>query len=109
MIFISIVPKNIWLKQGGKMIEKTIEKKVCDYAKTKRMIVYKMNPLNNRGIPDRLFLTAGGDIFFIEFKQLGKKPNENQAREIARLRANNIDVYVIDNVDDGKKVIDHHA
>ena len=91
------------------MLEKVIEKKVCDYAKTKRMIVYKMNPLNNRGIPDRLFLTAGGDIFFIEFKQLGKKPNENQEREIARLRANNIDVYVIDNVDDGKKAVDKYT
>jgi len=91
------------------MLEKVIEKKVCDYAKTQRMIVYKMNPLNNRGIPDRLFLTAGGDIFFIEFKQLGKKPNDNQEREIARLRANNIDVYVIDNVADGIKVVNDYA
>lgn len=91
------------------MLEKEIEKKVCEYAKTKRMIVYKMNPLNNRGIPDRLFLTAGGNIFFIEFKQLGKKPNENQAREIARLRMNNIAVYVIDNVEDGKKAVDYHV
>jgi len=91
------------------MLEKVIEKKVCEYAKTKRMIVYKMNPLNNRGIPDRLFLTAKGNIFFIEFKQLGKKPNENQTREIARLRANTIDVYVIDNVDDGKEVVDNYV
>ena len=91
------------------MLEKIIEKKVCDYAKLKRMIVYKMNPLNNRGIPDRLFLTADGYIFFCEFKQLGKKPNDNQAREIERLRANNIKVYVIDNVDAGIDMVNAHA
>lgn len=91
------------------MLEKVIEKKVCDYAKTKRMIVYKMNPMTHRGIPDRLFLTAAGDIFFCEFKQLGMKPNENQEREIARLRANNIMVYVIDNVNDGIEMVNNHA
>ena len=91
------------------MLEKLIEKKVCDYAKLKRMIVYKMNPLNNRGIPDRLFLTAAGNIFFCEFKQLGKKPNDNQAREIERLRTNNIKVYVIDNVEAGIAMVNAHA
>lgn len=91
------------------MLEKIIERKVCEYAKTKRMIVYKMNPMTHRGIPDRLFLTAGGDIFFCEFKQAGKKPNDNQEREIARLRANNIKVYVVDNVESGVEMVDNHA
>ena len=91
------------------MLEKVIEKKVCDYAKLHRMIVYKMNPLNNRGIPDRLFLTAAGDIFFCEFKQAGKKPNENQVREIQRLRNNQIKVYIVDNVDAGIVMVNENA
>lgn len=91
------------------MLERDIERKVCLYAKSKGMIAYKMNPLNNRGIPDRLFIAKNGNVFFIEFKQLGKLPNENQLREIDRLRDNNMRVYVIDNVDDGKEVVDKHA
>ena len=88
------------------MLEKEIQKRVITYARSKRMICYKMDATNAIGVPDYLLLTAGGDVFFIEFKQLGKKPTPMQEREHARLRANNIKVYVIDTVEAGKATID---
>ena len=88
------------------MLEKEIQKRVITYARSKRMICYKMDATNAIGVPDYLLLTAGGDVFFIEFKQLGKKPTPMQEREHARLCANNIKVYVIDTVEAGKAAID---
>jgi hypothetical protein len=88
------------------MLEREIQTRVIYYARSKRMICYKMDATNAIGVPDYLLLTAGGDVFFIEFKQLGKKPTPMQEREHARLRANNIKVYVIDTVEAGKVAID---
>jgi hypothetical protein len=88
------------------MLEREIQKQVITYARSKRMICYKMDATNAIGVPDYLLLTAGGDVFFIEFKQLGKKPTPMQEREHARLRANNIKVYVINTVEAGKAAID---
>ena len=91
------------------MLEKDIQKRVITYARSKRMLCYKMDATNAIGVPDYLLLTAGGDVFFMEFKQEGKKPTPMQLREHARLRENNVPVYVIDNVDEGKVVVDSHA
>lgn len=88
------------------MLEKEIQKRVITYARSKRMLCYKMDATNAIGVPDYLLLTAGGDVAFVEFKQLGKKPTPMQEREHARLRANNVPVYVVDNVDDGRMIID---
>lgn len=91
------------------MLEKDIQKRVITYARSKRMLCYKMDSTNAIGCPDYLLLTAGGDVFFIEFKQAGKKPTPMQEREHARLRANNVPVYVVDDVDEGKMIVDAHS
>jgi len=90
------------------MLEKLIQRDVIAYARSKRMLCYKMDATNSIGVPDFLLLTASGDVFFIEFKQLGKQPTPMQLREHVRLRLNNIKVYIVDNVEYGKKIIDEH-
>jgi hypothetical protein len=37
-------------------LEKVIEKKVCDYAKSKGFVVYKFASFNNAGVPDRIMI-----------------------------------------------------
>ncbi len=88
------------------MLEKDIEKKVCDYAKTKGMLTYKFTSPNRRSVPDRMLVTPKGIVFFIEFKQEGKKPTAGQAREIKRLQDQGVSVFVVDNVEEGKTVVD---
>lgn len=88
------------------MLEKQIEKKVCDYAKTKGMLVYKFTSPARASVPDRLLITPDGEVFFIEFKRQGGKPTEGQVREIARLKQQNVTVDIIDNVEDGKQFVD---
>ena len=88
------------------MLEKDIEAKVCDYAKSKGILVYKFTSPNRAAVPDRLFILPTGHMFFIEFKAKGKKPTPAQEREHARLRGNGVYVAVIDDVDEGKWLID---
>lgn len=88
------------------MLEKDIEKKVCDYAKERGLLVYKFTSPARAAVPDRLFVLPTGKMFFVEFKRTGQKPTPAQEREHTRLRGHNVPVYVIDNVIDGRIVID---
>lgn len=88
------------------MLEKQIETKVCDYAKTKGFLVYKFTSPSRAAVPDRMFVTPAGRVFFIEFKASGKKPTPAQEREHARLRGHNVQVFVVDNVSEGFAIVD---
>lgn len=86
--------------------ESSIEKKVCDYARSKGMLVYKFTSPGKRAVPDRLLISKRGSVFFLEFKALAEKPTILQAREHDILRDYGQRVWVIDNVTDGKMRVD---
>ena len=88
------------------MLEKEIEAQVCKYAKTRGWLTYKFTSPNRRSVPDRLFVSPIGLNVFIEFKQEGKKPTPAQDREIARLIKQQALVHIVDNVADGKLLVD---
>jgi len=88
------------------MLEKHIEAKVCDYAKQRGLLVYKFTSPARAAVPDRLLILPGGRMFFCEFKREGQKPTPPQEREHHRLRQHGVSVWVIDNVDDGLRMID---
>ena len=88
------------------MLEKQIEQKVCDYAKDRGLLVYKFTSPARAAVPDRMFVVPSGKVFFIEFKASGKKPTVPQTREHQGHRDHGVLVFVVDNVDEGKGVID---
>jgi hypothetical protein len=87
------------------MLEKQIEHAVCEYARARDVLAYKFTSPNRMAVPDRLFILPSGKMFFCEFKRTGAKPTEAQEREHLRLRQHNVNVFVIDNVEDGKMMI----
>ena len=87
------------------MLEKQIESKVCKYARDKGMLVYKFTSPQRRAVPDRMFITRTGHIFFIEFKRSGMKPTKAQALEHDRMKRNGAFVYIIDDVEQGYLLI----
>lgn len=92
------------------MLEKEIEKEVCDYARKKYgAMAYKFTSPARRNVPDRIIIFPSGRIIFIEFKATGKKTTSGQNREIARLRNREQTVYIVDTVDDGICIIDQEA
>ena len=88
-------------------LERVIEAKVVEYAKSLEFRQRKMNGAGFRGWPDRIF-HKDGRTFYIEFKRKGGRLSPGQGMVIRDLRAAKIAVYVIDNVEDGKKVIDEY-
>lgn len=52
-----------------------------------------------------MFITDTGRCFFIEFKRKGKKPTEGQAREIARIKAQGVEVFMVDDVFEGRRIV----
>ena len=86
------------------MLEKQIEAKVCDYAKKFGVGVYKFTSPARAAVPDRMFMYKGR-VFFIEFKREGQKPTPAQEREHNRMRQHQINVFVVDNVEQGEIVI----
>jgi hypothetical protein len=88
------------------MLEKVIEQKVCEYAKSKNVLAYKFTSPARAAVPDRMFICPSGVMFFCEFKAEGKLPTPAQIREHTRLRGHMVNVFVIDDVDAGKAMID---
>ena len=88
------------------MLEKQIEQKVCDYAKSKGVLVYKFTSPARAAVPDRLFIRPDGVVWFCEFKREGQKPTIPQEREHHRLRQHKVSVFVVDSVEDGKAMVD---
>lgn len=89
--------------------EAKIETKVCDYGKTLGIENRKyVNPAR-RSAPDRIFFAKRRPhpfVFFIEFKRRGKKPTPAQLAEHEFYRRLGFFVFVVDNVDDGKLVME---
>lgn len=88
------------------MLEKQIEERVCEYAKSKGFLAYKFTSPQRQAVPDRMLIHPTGHITFIEFKAAGKHPTPAQEREHKRLRDHHVTVYVVDDVEKGKQVID---
>ncbi len=82
------------------MLERDIERKVCERAKRAGWLAFKFTSPQQRGVPDRLFI-RDGQIVFIEFKRTGEQPTKLQARMIARLREAGCTVFVCDSVEGG--------
>jgi len=91
------------------VLEKEIESRVCDYAKSKGVLAYKFTSPARHAVPDRLFIAPNGTVWFCEFKRAGAKPTPAQEREHTRLRLQGVKVYVIDNVPDGVEMVDQMA
>ncbi len=88
------------------MLEKEIEHKVVTYAKKKNFRADKYTSPSNRSVPDRLFISPKGFMFFIEFKSKGKVPTKLQAYTFKDITSRGVIVEVIDDYDTGKLLID---
>jgi hypothetical protein len=87
-------------------LEKIIEAKVCEHAKKLGCYVRKFTSPSHRSVPDRMFITPNGVVYFIEFKRMGEVPTTGQSVEIEKIRKMGVKVFVVDAVEDGKNVVE---
>lgn len=89
------------------ILEKTIQKKVRDYAEEKGMRTHKLNCEGRRGFPDVMFLYKKGIVFFIEFKRPSGKLTALQEKTISELKEIGQKVFEVRDVEAGKVIIDN--
>ena len=87
------------------MKEKDIEKEVCEYAEKLGFLVRKFTSPTTIAVPDRIFW-GHSQCFLIEFKSPTGRLHAAQEREIQRIRNHGGKVFIVDNVEDGKLIID---
>lgn len=86
------------------MLEKQIEKKCCDLAKKQGYQVRKLQYIGHAGAPDRFFYKSGHS-FFVEFKTKKGVVSKIQEYEINLLKNSGLEVYIINDFEDFKKII----
>ena len=80
------------------MLEKTIERKVCEKAKLAGWLTYKWVSPAQAGVPDRIFIRQG-EVVFIEFKAPGRTTTPLQDHTIKKLRGEGMNVHICDSVE----------
>lgn len=89
-----------------RVLERTIEHAVVEYARTQLNVrSIKLNLTGHRGWPDRLFFIPGGRPTLIEFKRPGAKPTRLQMEHISYLKARGYDVHTCDDTEIGKALL----
>lgn len=90
--------------------EAAIEQNNVRYAKDKLgLLVLKLSLFGAGGWPDRLFFSKDGRILFIEYKAPGKNPTAHQLENHRQLRFYSHEVYVIDNPQKGRELLEAFA
>ena len=79
------------------MLEKDLERKIVIKAKKLGYLTYKFVSPSNRGVPDRIFISENGKLFFVEFKSKKGKLSELQKLKISELRSRKQSVFVVNN------------
>lgn len=91
------------------MLEKTIEHAVKRYAEHKGWLTRKWTSPGHAFVPDQIFIAPGGKVIFIEFKREGSQATPGQLREHEKLRKHGCEVFVVDSVVMGKKIVDTYS
>ena len=81
------------------MLEKQIEKALCERVKKLGGLCEKFTSPNKRSVPDRIVTLPEGQIYFVELKAPGKKPTEAQQRDHDKRRQLGCRVLIIDNME----------
>lgn len=82
------------------IIEQTLTREV---SKTGALALKFVTPTMT-GVPDRIILTPGGRVIFVEVKAPGKKPRPIQIRRHNQLRDLGYEVHVIDSITQAKEL-----
>jgi len=84
--------------------ERDVEAYLSEHVRRLGGLSYKLAP-TTAGLPDRLLVLPGGRILLAEVKRPGEKLRRVQEEIRRRLGARGVEVLVIDNKDDVRRLI----
>lgn len=65
--------------------ESSIERKICRYAKSRKILTFKLTSPGKRGVPDRIFI-RDGKVLFLEIKKPNGRLSKLQSKVLDDLR-----------------------
>ena len=95
-----------WMRETAKpraSKESSAEKTLCEWARQRGYLSWKMTPKSNQAWPDRLFLLPNGRYVWCELKRKNNKPTELQMRRIVTLANRGQLAFWSDNLKDMKR------
>ena len=84
--------------------ETEVEGPARDYAKSRGWYADKIMRTGRKGFPDHFFARQGR-IILIEFKRPLEEPSEQQFKRHKELRAHGVEVFVVDNLDEARRIL----
>ena len=78
------------------MRERDVERYLRERVKKLGGRAYKFVSPGNNGVPDRIVMLPGGQLFFVELKAPGKKTTALQDAQIDRIARLGQDIFVVD-------------
>ncbi len=79
--------------------EKTLEARLVREIEARGGMALKYTSQYHRGIPDRICLLPGGQLFFVELKSTGKKPTKLQQHAMEQLEKLGFITRVVDSTE----------
>lgn len=86
------------------LLEKEVEQPAWQFAESRGWFHDKIMRTSRSSFPDHFFARRGR-IVLMEFKRPGEPPNPKQAKRHRELRAQGVEVHVVDNLDDAKRIL----
>jgi hypothetical protein len=93
-------------KGGAKMLEKEVERRMCEMVRKRGGLTYKFTSQNNPGVPDRIIITPGGGVWFVELKAICGRLAKIQKWQIGELEKRGANVRVVHGWDAAKEFIE---
>lgn len=88
------------------MNESVLELKIKKAAKERGILSFKFVSPGQKGVPDRLFITKGGYVFFMELKSTKGKLSELQDAVIKTMVIHNADVSIVRDLETGINILE---
>ena len=88
------------------MLEKNIERRMCEMARERGGLAYKFISPNAPGAPDRIVITPRGEVWFVELKTVSGVLTKIQKWQLRELEKRHANTRVIRGWEEAKKFIE---
>ena len=97
--------EGMFMLERKKILEKEIEKRLVRLLEAKGCLAYKFVSPNCRGVPDRLFITPEGTVFFVELKTKQGMLSKLQYHQLIKVDGQHQLVYVLYGLDEVEEFV----
>lgn len=91
------------------MLEKQLEHYFMRVMEMKNCLCWKFVSPGMAGVPDRIVIPPWGRVIFVELKAPGKRLSKLQKVRREQLKAQNVDVWVIDSKEKVDKFVQYYG